>query len=124
MTYLVGGLWFAYTDIIGKIAITVSEEFQFALKNMSTSSRIAEFRSLWMILARLTRDCANSSGHTLIFLSLYLFLIITLTIYGLFSQIHGGFELKDIGLTITALFAVALLYFICDEAHYASNCVS
>ncbi|XP_044750192.1 gustatory and odorant receptor 63a [Coccinella septempunctata] len=123
VTYLVGGLWFAYSDVIGKIALTISQDFQFALKNMSTSSRIAEFRSLWMILAKTTRDCGNSSGYTLIFLSLYLFLIITLTIYGLFSQIQSGFELKDIGLTITALFAVALLYFICDEAHYASNCV-
>ncbi|XP_045469966.1 gustatory and odorant receptor 24 [Harmonia axyridis] len=123
VTYLVGGLWFAYSDVIGNIALTISQDFQFALKNMSTSSRIAEFRTLWMLLARITRDCGNSSGHTLIFLSLYLFLIITLTIYGLFSQIQGGFELKDIGLTITAVFAVALLYFICDEAHYASNCV-
>ncbi|KAL3283038.1 hypothetical protein HHI36_006196 [Cryptolaemus montrouzieri] len=123
VTYLIGGVWFAYADVIGKIALIISQDFQFALKNMGTSSRVAEYRSLWMMLARLTRDCGNSSGYTLIFLCLYLFLIITLTIYGLLSQLQEGLEMKHIGLTITAVFAVALLYFICDEAHYASNCV-
>ncbi|KAK9888600.1 hypothetical protein WA026_000835 [Henosepilachna vigintioctopunctata] len=123
VTYLIGGVWFAYCDVIGKIALTISQDFQFALKNMGTSARIAEYRALWMLLAKITRDCGNSSGFTLIFLCLYLFLIITLTIYGLLSQMQQGLGMKDIGLTITAIFAVALLYFICDEAHYASNCV-
>lgn len=84
---------------------------------------MAEFRSLWMLLAKITRDVGNGTGYVLICLNLYLFLIITLTIYGLLSTMQYGFGIKDVGLCGTAAFFVALLYFICDEAHYASNCV-
>lgn len=36
------------------------------------------------------------------------------------SQASEGFSVKDIGLTITALSNVALLFFICDEGHNAA----
>nr|WKF45097.1 odorant receptor 39 [Podabrus annulatus] len=78
---------------------------------------------MWMLLSKITRNVGMASCFSLAFLTLYLFLTITLTIYGLLSQIQAGLGTKDIGLTITAALAIALLYFICDEAHYASNCV-
>lgn len=85
---------------------------------------MAHYRALWMLLSKLIRDTGNASGYAVTFICLYLFLIITLTIYGLLSQLQTGFSNKDIGLTVNAAFATAVLYFICDEAHYASNCVS
>lgn len=39
------------------------------------------------------------------------------------SQLSEGFGVKDIGLAITAICNVGLLFFICDEAHYASHFV-
>lgn len=36
------------------------------------------------------------------------------------SQISAGFGAKDIGLAITAFCSTCLLFFICNEAHYAS----
>lgn len=123
ITYLIGGAWYIYCDLIGKVATIIATDFQQALKNIGPSARVADYRSLWMLLSKIIRDVGNSFGYTLTFLCLYLFLVITLTVYGLMSQIQEGLGVKDIGLAITAGFAVALLFFICDEAHYASNCV-
>ncbi|CAG9814475.1 unnamed protein product [Phaedon cochleariae] len=123
VTFLIGGSWYVYCDLIGNVAQTVADDFQSALKNIGPSSRIADYRALWMMLSKLIRDVGNAFGYTVTFLCLYLFLIITLTIYGLLSQIQDGLGIKDVGLTITALFCGVMLFFICDEAHYASNCV-
>lgn len=110
-------------DVIGNIATTIADDFEKALKHIGPSSMVADYRSLWMLLSRLTREVSNAMCYVVTFLCLYLFLIITLTVYGLLSKMQEGFGIKDIGLTVTAVFATALLYFICDEAHYASNCV-
>lgn len=124
VTYIIGGSWYIYCDVIGKVATSIAEEFQFALKNAEHSSRVADYRSLWMMLSKIIRNVGNSFGYQLTFLCLYLFFVITLTVYGLLSQIQEGMGIKDIGLTITGVSAVTMLYFICDEAHYASSCVS
>ncbi|XP_044267011.1 gustatory and odorant receptor 24 [Tribolium madens] len=123
LIYLIGGFWFMQCDVVGKVATQLAEDFQMALKHIGPSSQVADYRSLWMLLSKLIRDVGNASGYTVTFLCLYLFLIITLTIYGLLSQLQAGFSTKDIGLTINAALAIFILYFICDEAHYASNCV-
>ncbi|KAJ8971867.1 hypothetical protein NQ317_008543 [Molorchus minor] len=123
ITYVVGGAWYIYCDLIGTIATIISSDFQQALKHIGPATRVADYRSLWMILSRIIRDVGNAFGYTLTFLCLYLFCVITLTIYGLMSQLQEGLGVKDIGLAVTAASATALLFFICDEAHYASNCV-
>ncbi|KAH1023995.1 hypothetical protein HUJ05_003563 [Dendroctonus ponderosae] len=124
ITFIIGGAWYIYCDIIGNIATCLAEEFQFALRNIEYSNRVCDYRSLWMILSKIIRNVGNSFGYTLTFLCLYLFFVITLTVYGLLSQIQEGMGVKDIGLTITGVSATLMLYFICDEAHYASTCVS
>lgn len=121
---MIGGIWYMQSDVIGKIAITIADDFERALRNIGPSSMVADYRSLWMLLSRVVREVSNAMCYVVTFLCLYLFLIITLTVYGLLSKLQEGFGTKDIGLAVTAVFAVALLYFICDEAHYASNSVS
>lgn len=121
--YLIGGFWFMQCDVVGKVATQVANDFQMALRHVGPTSQMADYRALWMLLSKQIRDVGNASGYTVTFLCLYLFLIITLTIYGLLSQLQTGFNSKDIGLMVNAALAVAILYFICDEAHYASNCV-
>lgn len=124
MIYLISGYWFIQCDVISKMATQVADDFQTTLKHIGPTSQVADYRSLWMLLSKLIRAVANASGCTLTFLCVYLFLIITLTIYGLLSQLQEGFGSKDIGLTLNAALATAILYFICDEAHQASRSVS
>lgn len=105
---------------------TISLIFHFfqALRHIGPAGKVAEYRALWLRLSKLSRDTGNANCYTFTFVNLYLFLIITLSIYGLLSQISEGFGIKDIGLALTALCSIFLLFFICDEAHYASNNVS
>lgn len=124
ITYLLGGIWYVHCDIVGKVASLIASDFEKSLRHIGPSQLVAEYRAMWMILSKIIRDIGMASCFALTFLCLYLFLIITLTIYGLLSQIQAGLGIKDVGLTVTALLAIALLYFICDEAHYASNSVS
>lgn len=124
VTYLLGGAWYLYCDIIGETAKLVAEDFEHALKHIGPARHVSDFRSLWTLLSRIVKDVGNAFGYAMTFLCLYLFLTITLTIYGLLSQIQDGLGVKDIGLAITAVFAAAMLFFISNEAHFASNCVS
>lgn len=82
---------------------------------------IADFRSLWLRLSKICRDTGTATSFTFTFINLYLFFIITLSIYGLMSQLSEGFGTKDIGLALTALSSILLLFFISDEAHRASS---
>lgn len=121
VTHVLGGFWYIYCDLIGKTATIVANDFQQSLRNIGPSSRVSDYRSLWIMLSRITRDVGDAFGYAMVFLCLYLFLIITLTTYGLLSQIQEGLGTKDIGLAITGFFAGTMLFFISDEAHYASN---
>lgn len=82
---------------------------------------VADYRALWLRLSKLCRDTGTATFITFTFLTLYLFFTITISIYGLMSQLAEGFGLKDIGLLVNALCNICLLFFICDEAHYASQ---
>ena len=93
---------------------------QKALKNVGPAAVVADYRSLWLRLSKLTRETGNATCYTFTFINLYLFFVITLSIYGLLAQISEGFGVKDIGLAITAFCSVCLLFFICDEGHNAS----
>lgn len=74
-------------------------------------------------MSKLTRDTGTATCVTFTFINLYLFFQITLSIYGLMSQISEGFGIKDIGLFVTAMCNITLLFVICDEAHSASHAV-
>ncbi|CAK1545574.1 unnamed protein product [Leptosia nina] len=92
-----------------------------ALRHIGPAGKVAQYRALWLRLSKLARDTGLANCYTFTFVNLYLFLIITLSIYGLLSQISEGFGTKDIGLALTACCSIFLLFFICDEAHYASH---
>jgi gustatory receptor len=91
------------------------------LKNVGPAGVIADYRALWLRLSKLTRDTGTTTCFTFTFLNLYLFFVITMSVYGLMAKLSSsGLEMKDLGLTITVFCSVSLLYFICDEAHIAS----
>nr|AXF48825.1 gustatory receptor GR24 [Lobesia botrana] len=121
LTYILGGYWYLLCETLSICAHILAEDFQQALRNIGPAGKVAEYRALWLRLSKLARDTGVANCYTFTFVSLYLFLIITLSIYGLLSQISEGFGVKDIGLALTAFCSVMLLFFICDEAHYASH---
>ncbi|XP_041983185.1 gustatory and odorant receptor 24 [Aricia agestis] len=121
LTYILGGYWYLLCETLSVCANILAEDFQMALKNIGPAGKVAEYRALWLRLSKLARDTGIANCYTFTFVNLYLFLIITLSIYGLLSQISEGFGTKDIGLALTAFCSVMLLFFICDEAHYASH---
>lgn len=92
-----------------------------SLHHIGPAAMVADYRALWLRLSKLTRDTGNATSTTFTFINIYLFFIITLSIYGLMSQLSEGFGIKDIGLAVTAMSNICLLFFICDEAHNASQ---
>lgn len=106
---------------IAAVSNIVSDDFQNILRHVGPSSKVAEYRSLWLRLAKITRSTGNAQCYVMILLALYLFLTITLSIYGLLSQIQSGLTKKDVGLAVTALCGILLLFFLCDEAHYCTQ---
>lgn len=90
------------------------------MKNVGPAAIVADYRSLWLRLSKLTKDTGAATCYTFTFINLYLFFVITLSAYGLMSQASEGFGVKDIGLGITVFCSVGLLFFICDEGHNAS----
>ncbi|KAB0798704.1 hypothetical protein PPYR_09697 [Photinus pyralis] len=123
ITCVLGGIWYLMCDGIARVATLIAQDLEVSLRHVGPSQLVAEYRAMWMLLSKIVRDVGMAFTFEIIFLALYLFFIITLTIYGLFSQIQSGFGIKDVGLTITASLATMVLYYICDEAHYASYCV-
>ncbi|XP_058456058.1 gustatory and odorant receptor 24 [Malaya genurostris] len=120
LTYTMGGYWYMACEILSTTANILAEDFQKALRNVGPAAMVSKYRSLWLRLSKLARDTGLSTCYTFVFICLYLFFIITLSIYGLLSQISDGFGIKDIGLAVTACCSIGFLFFICDEAHYAS----
>ncbi|CAG4959800.1 unnamed protein product [Colias eurytheme] len=121
LTYILGGYWYLLCEALSVCANVLAEDFQQALRHIGPAGKVAEYRALWLRLSKLSRDTGIANCYTFTFVNLYLFLIITLSIYGLLSQISEGFGTKDIGLALTACCSIFLLFFICDEAHYASH---
>lgn len=82
---------------------------------------IADYRALWLRLSKLCRDTGTATYITFTFINLYLFFMITISIYGLMSQLMEGFGQRDIGLMVNAFCNICLLFVICNEAHFASQ---
>lgn len=123
LTYMMGAYWFLSCESLSESATILADDFQQALHNIGPSAMVADYRALWLRLSKLTRDTGNATSTTITFINVYLFFIITLSIYGLMSQLSEGFGIKDIGLAVTCCCNVSLLFFICDEAHNASQFV-
>ncbi|XP_030385835.1 gustatory and odorant receptor 63a [Scaptodrosophila lebanonensis] len=120
VTAMIGAWWYLICQALSITANFLALRFQKALRHIGPASMVADYRALWLRLSKLTRDTGTATCYTLMFMSLYLFFIITLSIYGLMSQMSAGLGIKDIGLLITAMWNVCLLFYICDEAYYAS----
>ncbi|KAG5679676.1 hypothetical protein PVAND_009230 [Polypedilum vanderplanki] len=120
LTYMVGAFWYISCEVLSHSARILAEDFQKALRHIGPAAMVASYRAMWLQLSKITRHTGTTTCYTFTFINLYLFFVITLSVYGLMSQISEGFGMKDIGLAITALCNVSLLFFICDKAHQAA----
>lgn len=123
LTYMMGAYWYLSCESLSMSATILADDFQLALQNIGPAAMVADYRALWLRLSKLTRDTGNATSTTITFINVYLFFIITLSVYGLMSQLSEGLGIKDIGLLVTAGCNVCLLFYICDEAHNASHFV-
>lgn len=118
---MMGAYWYLACDSLSRSASILADDFQQALRHIGPAAMVADYRALWLRLSKLCRDTGTATSITFTFINLYLFFTITISIYGLMSQLSEGFGVKDIGLIVTAMCNIGLLFFICDEAHYASQ---
>ncbi|KOB69745.1 Gustatory receptor [Operophtera brumata] len=94
LTYLLGGYWYLLCEALSICASILAEDFHNALRHIGPAGKVAEYRALWLRLSKLARNTGIANCYTFTFVSLYLFLIITLSIYGLLSQISEGFGVR------------------------------
>ena len=78
---------------------------------------IARYKDLWLQLSRLVRQTGVATCYTYGFYVLYLFLMRTVSMYGMFSTLTKGFQLHDVYLVGDSLITGTELYIICDGAN-------
>nr|QHN69200.1 gustatory receptor 2 [Sirex noctilio] len=118
---MLGAYWYMHCVIISRSANVLAQDFKHALRDNIQATTVAEYRALWLQLNRITREIGVATCYSFTILTLYLFFSLTLSIYGLFSQLQDGLTIKDVGLTISACCNIVLLHVICDQAHSASQ---
>ncbi|RLZ02143.1 Gustatory receptor 25 [Cephus cinctus] len=116
-----GAYWYIHCAAISRSANVLAQDFKHALRNNVQATTVAEYRALWLHLNRITRKIGVMCCYSFTILTIYLFFSLTLSIYGLFSQLQDGLTIKDAGLTLSACSNIILLHFICDQAHAASQ---
>jgi hypothetical protein len=85
---------------------------------------IARYKNLWLQLSRLVRQTGVAMCYTYGFYVLYLFLMLTVSIYGVFSTLTVGLKLSLIYLVGDSLITGTQLFVVCDGASSVSREVS
>lgn len=82
---------------------------------------IHKYRLLWLNLSELVQMLGNAYARTYSTYSLFMFVNVTIAIYGAISEmIDNGLSLKVLGLIFVASYCSFLLYVFCDCSHKAS----
>jgi hypothetical protein len=85
---------------------------------------IARYKPLWLQLSRLVRQTGVATCYTYGFYVLYLFLMLTVSIYGVLSTLAVGLRLRLVYLIGDSLITGTELFVICDGASSVSREVS
>jgi hypothetical protein len=85
---------------------------------------IARYKGLWLQLSRLVRQIGVAMCYTYGFYVLYLFLMFTVSIYGVFSTLAVGLKLRLVYLVGDSLITGIQLFVVCDGASSVSREVS
>jgi gustatory receptor len=85
---------------------------------------IARYKGLWLQLSRLVRQTGVAMCYTYGFYVLYLFLMLTVSIYGVFSTLAVGIDLRLVYLLGDSLITFTELFVVCDGASSVNREVS
>ena len=88
------------------------------------SQVIARYNALWLQFSHVVRQTGVAMCYTYGFYVLYLFLMITVSMYGLLSTLTKGFQSRLVYLLGDSLITGTELYIICDGANSVTREVS
>jgi hypothetical protein len=98
------------------------------MQDVDTAARpslvVARYNALWLQLSRVVRQTGVATCYTYGFYVLYLFLMLTVSMYGLLSALTKGFEPSHVYLVGDTLITGTELYIICDGANSVTREVS
>jgi gustatory receptor len=93
----------------------------FVTQDVETAARpglvIARYNALWLQFSHVVRQTGVATCYTYGFYVLYLFLMLTVSMYGLLSTLAKGFQTRLVYLVGDSLITGAELYIICDCAN-------
>ena len=100
----------------------------FVTQDVETAARpslvIARYSALWLQFSHVVRQTGVATCYTFSFYVLYLFLMLTVSVYGLLSTLAKGFHTSLFYLMGDSLIAGSELYIICDCANSVTREVS
>ncbi|GAB0092499.1 Gustatory receptor [Sergentomyia squamirostris] len=120
-------LWYINSRAIKEASTALSRCFRRDVKIECTSSMISTYRFLWLNLSELLQSLGNAYARTYSTYCLFMFVNITIAIYGALSEIldHGfAFSFKEFGLIVDATYCSILLFIFADCSHNATMLVA
>lgn len=120
-------LWYINCRAIRVASKSLSDCFAKDLRVECTASTISQYRFLWLNLSELLQTLGNAYTRTYSTYCLFMFVNITIAIYGALSEIldHGfAFSFKEIGLFVDAIYCTTLLYIFAECSDNATRQVA
>jgi gustatory receptor len=100
----------------------------FVTQDVETAARpslvIARYNALWLEFSHVVRQTGMATCYTYGYYVLYLFLMLTVSMYGLLSTLTKGFQMRHFYLVGDSLITGTELYLICDCANSVTREVS
>nr|WNX29051.1 gustatory receptor 5 [Odontotermes formosanus] len=113
-----GLMWYLLCYLLRSTAQHLATSFQ---KDVDTAARpslvIARYNALWLQFSRVVRQTGVAMCYTYGYYVLYLFLMSTVSLYGLLSTLTKGFHLRLVYLVGDSIITGTELYIICDGAN-------
>ncbi|CAK1580144.1 unnamed protein product [Parnassius mnemosyne] len=113
-------LWYINCKGIKIASQSLSECFRRDVDRECTAKLISRYRYLWLNLSEQLQLLGNAYARTYSTYCLFMFVNITIAIYGALSEIvdHGfGFSFKEMGLVVDAVYCSTLLFIFADCSH-------
>ncbi|PNF24722.1 hypothetical protein B7P43_G16644, partial [Cryptotermes secundus] len=119
-----GLTWYLLCSLLKKTTQSLAVSFQKA-GDVDTAVRpslvVARYKGLWLQLSRLVRQTGVATCYTYGFYVLYLFLMLTVSIYGVFSTLAAGPQLSLVYLIGDSIITGIQLFVVCDGASSVSR---
>ncbi|XP_077286504.1 gustatory and odorant receptor 22-like [Arctopsyche grandis] len=113
-------LWYINCKGFKIASDSLSDCFRKDVEIECTASMISSYRFLWLTLSEMLQSLGNAYARTYSTYSLFMFINITVSVYGALSEIvdHGlVFSFKEFGLFVDTVYCATLFFIFCDCSH-------